>query len=146
MLNEGDATAGIIARLQDKLPSDMYGSVINYLDKPEQLTADYVKQNHPYGLFLVQFMESKGPQTETMVFGVACLATTLDRVYRITRVAKCIITGWQITGATRFELHEDKPMEPDGGIVGRVVTFSCNTPAVQQSGAQIEAAIQALQI
>jgi hypothetical protein len=146
MLNETDAIAGIIARLQENLPVGMNDSVISYLDKPEQLTGTYIEDNHPLGLFLVQYMESSGPQTEIMIYGIACLATTLDRVYRLTRAVKVILTGWQIPGATRFELHEDKPMAADGGIVGRVVAFSCGIPAVKMSNGQITAALEALEI
>ena len=126
------AEAGILAQLIGLIPQmALTSSIMHYLDKPEQMTGQQIQQKHPRGILLVQYDESAGEaKTESMVIAVICIAFTPQKVIKLGDAVREALNDWQIPGATKFELHDDKPSGYEGGLFSRTVRFRCNTPAV----------------
>ena len=145
-LIETETCQSIIDRLKQYIPASMSGSVLPYLDRPEEMTEDILTAVHPKGLYLVQFIESTAAGMEQMIFGVYTVAKGLSQTSKLTRAAKLIVTGLQPSGTHRLELHEDKPVVEEGGIIMRCVSFRLNAPAVKPQESALTAAITELNI
>ena len=126
------AEAGILAQLIALIPQmAATSSIMHYLDKPEQMTGQQIQQKHSRGVLLVQYDESEGSGlTETMILSVICIAFTPQKVIKLGDAVREALNNWQIPGATRIELHDDKPSGYEAGLYSRTVRFRCNTPAV----------------
>jgi hypothetical protein len=143
-LIETETVQAIIARLKAFLPAAMADSVMNYLDRPEELTEDILKVKHPKGLYLVQFVESEADVTERLIFGVYTVAVGLTQTHKLTRAAKMIVTGLKPFGGYQLDLHEDKHVNEEGGVITRCVAFRINHPAVQIPDGKLAAKIEEL--
>lgn len=107
------------------------GSIISYLDKPEQMTGDIIKRQHPKGLMMVQYDESAGDmKTETIIVAVVCIAYTAQQIIKLGDAAREALNEFQIPGSTRIEFHDDKAAGYEAGLFSRAVRFRCQTPAV----------------
>jgi hypothetical protein len=142
------AETGVLAQLITLIPQmAVTGSIMHYLDRPEQLSGQQIQQKHPRGILLVQYDESAGEaRTESMVIAIICIAFTPQKVIKLGDAVREALNDWQIPGATRIEFHDDKASGYEAGLFSRVVRFRCNTPAVPSNGSNRAAAIAALNL
>jgi hypothetical protein len=130
-LIETETCQAIIDRLKAYLPVTMTDSVLPYLDRPEELTEDVLTACHPFGLYLVQFVESVSQGgAEEMIFGVYTVAKGITQTNRLTRAAKVIVTGLKPYSGHALAMHEDKPVVEEGGVIMRCVSFRIMNPTV----------------
>lgn len=144
ILIETETVSAIIARLQSFLPETMLNSVLPYLDRPEELTEDVLTACYPKGLYLVQFVESVNDGAEEMIFGVYTVAKGITQTCKLTRAAKLIVTGLKPFGAHQLELHEDKPVVEEGGVLMRCVSFRLLNQTLPLADSKITAKITEL--
>lgn len=129
MISRTQAESGLLSQLQACIPQ-LSGSIVSYLDKPKEMTSQVLATRHPKGLMLVQYDESEaGGKTEAIIVAVVCAAASPQQVVKLGDAAREALNEFQITGATRFELHDDKPVGNEEGIFVRSVRFRCHTPA-----------------
>lgn len=146
-MTETETGAQIITRLQGFLPIDMRGNVLDPPNKPEQITADIVKQKYPGGLLIAGFLESAGEGlTETQIYAMDCIAASVARSDTLARFCKICVTGWKPDGGHRFEFHEDKLLAQEAGITVRRVTFRKNVPAARIAEPNVQAEVDKLNL
>lgn len=135
MITRTEAEAGVLTQLQNTISAlQLAGSIVHYLDRPDQFSADMLRVKHPKGLILVQYDESEAAgKTESILIAAVCLAFTPQKVIKLGDAVRHALNDFQIDGATRFELHDDKPVGAEAGIYIRSVRFRCNTPAIPPS-------------
>jgi len=148
-MNEIQLVTAVIERLKSLLPSAMQQSVIPFPSKPESITGDIVKVQHPRGLYSVRYMESEAAALgETIIIGVYLFALSPEMESRLARAAKIIVNGYLLRGISQrgLELHKDEPVVQENGVMVRVVSFRCTVPSVKVAESKIPAAITALNL
>jgi len=148
-MNEIQLVDAITARLKSLLPTAMQNSVVPFPSKPESITGDIVKVQHPRGLYSVRYMESEAASgAETIITGVYIFALNPEMESRLARAAKIIVNGYLLPGISQrgFELHKDEPVVQENGVMVRVVSFRCTVPSVKVAETGIPAAIAALNL
>lgn len=129
MINRTEAEAAILAQLQVCIPA-LYGSILNYLDKPREMSLQVIEARHPKGLMLVQYDESQaGNKTEIMLICILCVAISQQQVVKLCDAVREALNELLVKDAHRFSFYDDKPVGNEEGIYIRAVRFSCSTPA-----------------
>lgn len=147
MIVESHTVFAIIDRLRAMLPEKMTNSVLHYLNRPADLTRDALKVIHPYGLYLVQYVESPESEAdETLLFGVYTVTIGLEQSNKLGRAAKMIVPGLAPFGAHQLKLHSDKPESQEEDVMVRCISFRLLNPTLPLSDARIAAKIAELEI
>lgn len=130
MLNENEIVNILTERLDEKLkaayPTYSKAWLITFPAKPETITGDIIKVQHPKGLLSVRYSESEGMQAgkESLVFSVYIWATSPAMESRLTRAVKIILTGFATGGSTSLQLLKDESAIQENGVSVRVCSFT----------------------
>jgi hypothetical protein len=139
MLTETVIEKAIIDRLISFLPVRMRENVLAPPDKPERITADVVSAKYPDGLLIAGYNESEGQQryTETQLYAVDCISAGVERSEKLARFCKNTLVGFQPTGVSKIEFHDDKLIGQELGFVVRKINFRVMVAAPPLSDADI---------
>lgn len=145
MLTVSGIAQGVIDRLKAVVPA-MSTAILPDLEKPEQMSGQILQQKYNSRIMVVGYQESEGggQRSEIVIISVLCAAVTPQKVIKLGQAARIAINDFQIPGATRFEIHDDKPVGNENGIFIRNVTFRCIIPATPPR--DVSAAIAALNL
>lgn len=129
MLNELQLVEAVTNRIKAVLPAAMQKSVQAFPGKPEQITDQIIRTQHPRGLFSVRYMESEAAGNgEYILIGVYCWAISPEMESRLSRAAKIAVSNYSPGGCSALQLHKDEPVVQENGVMVRVVSFRCQVP------------------
>lgn len=129
MLNELQLVESVTTRLKSVLPAAMIKSVQPFPGRPEQITDQVIRTQHPRGLFSVRYMEAEGGVGfEHIVIGVYCWAISVEMESLLSRAAKLAVNNYSPGGCTALVLHKDEPVVQENGVMVRVVSFRTQVP------------------
>lgn len=130
MLNVSDIEAAAVTRMKTIIPA-MSASILPDIDRPDQMSGQYLQKQHPRGLFIVRYDKSNGSErTEHIVINVVCVAYSARKTLDLCQAARIALIDFQPTGTTKFEFLSDEAEGNEAGIFVRNCSFSCATPAV----------------
>lgn len=133
MLNELQLVAAVADRLESQLKAahPLYQKqwLVPFPAKPESITGDIIRVQHPKGLYAVRYMESEGQAgKEVLVIGCYIWATSPEMESKLSRAAKLAISNYSPGGCTAMQLHKDEPVISENGVSVRVVSFATQIP------------------